>query len=320
MTLRDPPTTVSTSRQTASALMMVRPACFASNPQTLPSNPFQSSASAAAEAVAAQARVEFDALAAALRNAGVEVHAYDDRPVPPCPDAIFPNNWVSLHADGTVVLYPMLAPNRRRERRLDLLLQLEQAGRFRVTRLLDLTHHEAQGRYLEGTGSLVLDHDHRIAYASVSPRTHREPLAEFCAELGYTACAFEAVDAAGVPIYHTNVLLTIGSRFALIAAEHVVAADRQRVLAQLAASGRHVELLGPGQLERFAANALEVRGAAGKGLLALSQAAASSLSDDQRRRLGELAGPFVSVPIPTIERHGGGSVRCMLAEVFLPRG
>jgi hypothetical protein len=299
--------------------MMVRPACFGSNPQTCPSNPFQRPADDPPEAIEARARAEFDALAGALGNAGVEVHAYEDCAVPPCPDAAFPNNWVSFHADGTVVLFPMLAPNRRRERRLDLLLQLERDGHFRVTRLLDLTHHEAVGRYLEGTGSMVLDHANLIAYACVSPRTHREPLAEFCAELGYEACVFDAGDAAGVPIYHTNVLMTIGSRCALIAAGHVAPPDRERVLASLATGGRHVELLEPGQLERFAANALELRAADGSGVLALSQTAADSFSDDQRQRIHELAGRFVSVPIPTIERHGGGSVRCMLAEVFLPR-
>jgi hypothetical protein len=298
---------------------MVRPACFGSNPQTCASNRFQQAAGRPPDEVAAQARVEFDALAGALRQAGVEVHDFDDSRDPPCPDAAFPNNWVSLHADGTVVLYPMLAPNRRRERRLDLLLQLERDGRFRVTRLVDLTHHEAAGRYLEGTGSLVLDHVQRIAYACLSPRTHREPLAEFCAELGYQACVFDAADAAGVPIYHTNVLLTIGSRFALVAAGSLAPADRERVLASLASGGRHVELLEPGQLERFAANALELRAADGSGVLALSQSAADSFSARQRRKLGELAGRFVNVPIPTIERHGGGSVRCMLAEVFLPR-
>jgi hypothetical protein len=213
----------------------------------------------------------------------------------------------------------MLAPNRRRERRLDLLPQRERDGRFRGTPLLDLTHHEAFGRYLEGTGSLVLDRAQRIAYACVSPRTHREPLAEFCAELGYEACVFDAADAAGVPIYHTNVLMTIGTRCALISAGHVAAPDRERVLASLAAGGRHVELLEPGQLERFAANALELRTADGTGVLAMSQTAADSFSVDQRQRLGPLAGRFVSAPIPTIERLGGGSVRCMLAEVFLPR-
>lgn len=298
---------------------MIRPACFAGNPQTRPSNPFQQSAEGVAEAVAAQARAEFDALAAALRDAGIEVHAYEDSLDPPCPDATFPNNWVSFHADGTVVLYPMLAPNRRRERRLDVLLQLEADGHFQVTRLLDLTHHEIAGRYLEGTGSLVLDHSNRIAYACMSPRTHREPLVEFCAELGYEACPFEAADSAGVPIYHTNVLLTIGSRLALIAAGQVAPPDRERVLASLAAGGRRVEPLAPGQLERFAANALELRAADGTGVLALSQTAADSFDASARRRLGEFTGRWVSAPIPTIERYGGGSVRCMLAEVFLPR-
>jgi hypothetical protein len=313
------PGAAASSPQTAAAVLMVRPACFGSNPQTGPSNPFQRPAGRPAEEIATQARVEFDALAVALREAGVAVHDFDDRADPRCPDAVFPNNWVSCHADGTVVLYPMLAPNRRRERRLDLLLQLERRGRFRVTRLVDLTHHEADGHYLEGTGSLVLDHVRRIAYACVSPRTHREPLAEFCAELGYEACVFAATDAAGVPVYHTNVLLTIGSRMALIAAGTLAPPDRERVLASLAAGERRVELLGSGALERFAANALELRAADGSSVLALSQTAADSFPDEQRRRLGEFAGRLVSVPIPTIERHGGGSVRCMLAEVFLPR-
>ena len=190
--------------QTADAVLMVRPANFGWNPQTQASNRFQRDESGLASASNERARAEFDALARQLRKAGVAVSVAADAPTPVCPDAIFPNNWVSLHADGTVVLYPMLARNRRLERRLELISALAAERGRTIVRLLDLAQHESHDRFLEGTGSIVFDHARRIAYACLSPRTHQEPLAELCDELGYEACTFTATDAAGVPIYHTN--------------------------------------------------------------------------------------------------------------------
>ena len=297
--------------------MMVRPASFGWNPETAGSNRFQAPAPGGAAAAGA-AVAEFDALVAALVEAGVSVHAFDDRAEPACPDAVFPNNWVSLHADGTVVLYPMLAPSRRRERRLDLLIELERRGRYRVERLLDLTHHELRGHFLEGTGSVVFDHVTRTAYACRSPRTHSEALGELCAEIGYEPVAFDAADATGAPVYHTNVMLSIGTGYALVCATAVPVQQREALLERLSASGRRVLTLDPAQMAAFAGNVLELRGAGGTRVLAGSCRALDSLAPPQREALAACVDRRVAVPVPTIEGLGGGSVRCMLAEVFLP--
>jgi hypothetical protein len=305
--------------QTAQAVMMVRPASFGWNPQTQDSNSFQRAGAMSGDAAAGNARSEFDALAHALGAAGIEAHALEDRPDPVCPDAVFPNNWVSFHADGTVVLYPMLAPNRRLERRLELLLQLEAAGRFAVRRLVDLTHHERNGAFLEGTGSLVLDHAARVAYACLSPRTHREPLRDFCDELGYAPFVFSASDATGRPVYHTNVVLSLGSAVTIVAADNVAVADRERLLAHLSRSARLIVPIDRDQTQGFAANVLELRDGAGAKVLALSARAAASFPQQVMDRISAAVDRVVAVPVPTIEALGGGSVRCMLAEVFLPR-
>jgi hypothetical protein len=305
--------------QAAAAVLMVRPANFAWNAETHASNRFQREDPALAADAQPRACAEFDALARNLRESGVAVHAVADEAWPVRPDAVFPNNWLSLHADGTVVLYPLLAPNRRLERRPELIAALVERGGYRVQRLLDLTHHERHGRFLEGTGSIVFDHVARVAYACLSPRTHREPLDELCAELGYTACTFAAVDTAGVPIYHTNVLLAIGTQQAVIAAEAIDAADRARVLAGLGRTGRALVPIEAAQMARYAGNVLELRADDGARVLALSAAAADAFGPAALARLQQHVDRIVVTPVPTIEALGGGSVRCMLAEVFLPR-
>ena len=305
--------------QCAAAVMMVRPAAFGWNPQTQDSNRFQRFQAVRGHEAGALALAEFEALAAALRAAGVEVYAFDDRPTPACPDAVFPNNWVSFHPDGTVVLYPMLAPNRRAERRKDLLQKLTAAGGFEMHRVLDLTHFEHSGEYLEGTGSLVLDHVARVAYACLSPRTHPAPLQAFCAELGFEPFVFRATDAAGTPVYHTNVVLAVGGDVSIVAIDNVTATDRERLLERLARDGSYLATIGREQVAAFAANALELRSRAGGTVLAMSARALGSYSAAARARLAGCVDEVVAVPIPTIEALGGGSVRCMLAEVFLPR-
>ncbi|MBK6452201.1 MAG: hypothetical protein KA760_05100 [Steroidobacteraceae bacterium] len=305
-------------RQTADAVLMVRPASFGWNPQTQASNRFQRDEPGLAGAANARACAEFDALALQLREAGIAVWVAADVPTPVCPDAIFPNNWVSLHADGTVVLYPMLARNRRLERRLELVAALASGSGRRICRLLDLTQYELHGRFLEGTGSVVFDHARHIAYACLSPRTHPEPMAELCDELGYEPCTFTATDAAGVPIYHTNVMLAVGSRCCVVAAGAIDARDRERVLSSLAAAGRHVEIIDALQMAGFAGNVLELRAADSGSVLAMSAAAHAAFGPAAIERLASTADRMVVTPIPTIETLGGGSVRCMLAEVFLP--
>ncbi len=303
--------------QSANAVLMVRPAAFASNPETLASNAFQSAA-AATEEMAARARVEFDAVAEALTAAGVRVHIFDGRSEGDCPDEVFPNNWVSFHADGTVVLYPMLAPSRRRERRPEIIESLAREHGYGITRTIDLTDHESHGRFLEGTGSVVLDRISRVAYACRSPRTHEQVLSEFAARLGYTPVTFGAEDDNGKPVYHTNVVISVGTRFAVVCLEAIAnPAGREAVTQWLEDSGRDIVEIDIEQMQDFAANLIELDSGDGH-VIALSACALATLNDRQVRRLARY-GKLISVAIPTIETFGGGSLRCMLTEVFLSR-
>lgn len=297
---------------------MIRPARFASNPLTAASNRFQGKTSLSAEEQHAAALQEFDGLVDTLRGAGIEVIVFDDTANPHTPDAIFPNNWISMHADGRVVLYPMEAANRRVERRLDIVAYLGQEAGRRVTEIVDLSGHEANGHYLEGTGSMVLDRTHRIAYACMSSRTHLDPLGDFAQRMGYEVIAFDAVDGDGIPIYHTNVLMNIGEALAVICDEAIRQEDqRLAVVTGLRDTGHEVVHLSSAQLNAFAGNMLELRNKDGERILALSQQAYDSLDDDQRATLAANS-RIVHASIDTIETSAGGSVRCMLAEVHLP--
>lgn len=301
--------------QTAPAVLMIRPRHFDSNPETLESNRFQTSSAHSASIAAAAAR-EFDELAVRLAAHGVRVHAFAGRTDETLPDEIFPNNWASFHADGTAVLYPMLAPNRRAERRHELLDALRAQG-FRLERVVDLTPLEQRGLFLEGTGSLVLDRVNRVAYACRSPRTSAEALAAFGEAQSYEIEAFEAVDRAGVPVYHTNVMMSVGSSFALLCGAAITDSGRRLAIERrLASTGHEVIDLRFEQLRAFAGNVLELATAAGP-VIALSTTALRALDAAQRARLGE-HGRLVTANIGTVERYGGGGVRCMLAEVFLP--
>lgn len=307
-----------TDAQATHQVLMIRPVKFAGNVQTSASNRFQNlSAEQPAAAIHTQALAEFEALLAQLLAAAVKVHVFDDTPEPPTPDAIFPNNWVSFHADGTAVLYPMLAQNRRDERRMDVLEQLSEHG-LRLQTIIDLTHHERHEKFLEGTGSLVLDRVNRVAYACVSPRTNLDVLDEFAQRLDYELVRFAAADENGVPIYHTNVLMSVGTRFAILCAEAIAEPGRTAVLAALRSTGHEVIVITTAQMSAFAGNVLELQTTAGSLCVAMSQSAFMALSPSQRIWLQSLSGSLVVAAIPTIERFGGGSVRCMLAEVFLP--
>ena len=309
--------------QCADAVLMIRPASFDYNPETaLTNSMMQRPGVPGATAHNDLARVEFQHMVNAVRGEGITVCVADDTPQPPKPDAIFPNNWVSFHADGTVVLYPMQAQNRRTERRRDVVdAAAEQAG-FRITRVLDLSPHEREGRCLEGTGSLVLDHANRVAYASVSPRTHPAVVDEWARELGYTPVVFRAMDRAGAPIYHTNVLMCVGERFVLVGTDAIAPSDRAPVLNQLRASGREVVEIGHDEIEHFAGNMLELatwdEALGDSRVLVMSASARDALSADTYGRLSACTDTLLIVPVPTIEKLSGGSVRCMLAEIFLP--
>lgn len=337
-----PPKMTIEERQCATDVLMIRPVRYAANPQTAASNRFQQASSgpdhqaaprrtaltdsaplvgekSSLAAVQDAASLEFDALAAALSEAGVGVHVYEDTAQPHTPDSIFPNNWVSFHADGTAVLYPMLAENRRLERRQDLLEDLSVQRGFRIERVIDLSHHERRGKFLEGTGSMVLDRVNRIVYACMSVRTDLDVLGDFAQQLGYEIIAFEARDAYGVPIYHTNVMMSVGAKVAAICAAAIREDERAAVLDALRTTGHTIVELGIEQLAEFAGNMLALRTSRGDSIMAMSRRALESLSIEQRALLESQGGLIVASAVPTIETLGGGSVRCMLAEIHLPR-
>jgi hypothetical protein len=305
--------------QSAGSVLMVRPANFACNRQTAASNAFQQlSKSHTGDDPQAAGLREFDAVANALQRAGVEVLIAPDSELPLKPDAMFPNNWVSFHRDGTVALYPMLAHNRRCERREEILEFVVTQGAFRVSRTIDLTHREAEEKFLEGTGSVVLDRTNRVAYACSSPRTDLDVLGEFAQLLDYELMTFDAADSGGRAIYHTNVLMAIGSGFAVICGDSIAnAAHRAAVFSKLRLTGHEIVDITQEQLSQFAGNVLELASPTHK-LIALSTSALDSLNRTQRGIL-ESHAALVAVSIPTIERIGGGGVRCMLAEIHLPK-
>ena len=304
--------------QIASSVLMIRPARFESNPLTADSNRFQGRTSATPAEQHAAALEEFDGLVQKLREQEIEVIVVDDTAEPHTPDSIFPNNWVSFHADGRVVLYPMEASNRRTERRLDIVESLGSEHDFHVSEIIDLSHHESNGQYLEGTGSMVLDRVNRIAYACPSTRTQLDVLGDFAQRMDYDVVAFDAVDREGVPIYHTNVLMNIGETVAVICSEAIARDDqREAVLERLRDTGHEIVTLNYDQLDAFAGNMLELRSTAGTRLIAMSQQALESLAESQLAVL-QANGSILSTPIDTIEGSAGGSVRCMLAEIHLP--
>ncbi len=307
----------------APAVLMVRPAHFGFNPQTAHSNRFQRDAQVSA-ASSARALAEFSALHGALQAAGVRTCVIEDTLQPVKPDAVFPNNWVSFHSDGTIVLYPMCAPNRRPERRADILGLVEVELPFRRRRLLDLSAEESRGRYLEGTGSLVLDPRERVVYACRSARTDESLVREWARAMQYQAEVFDAFDGEGKALYHTNVMLSIGSRYAVICSEAIAAKDRERVRERLKASGRDLVEIGMNAMYAFACNVLELRARTSAGamqsVLVMSSTARAAFDAEQWATLEAAVDRIIDVAIPTIETEGGGGVRCMLAEVPESRG
>ena len=303
--------------QAPSAVLIIHPRTFQPNPETAADNAFQSEGVAdVAErrSVAAQAQIEVAVVAAALRGEGVGVVMFDDREGIDTPDSVFPNNWISTHDDGRVVLYPMAAPSRRRERRGDVVEGLRE--RYGVSQVLDLSPVELEGRYLEGTGALVLDHVHRIAYMARSGRANEAVLDQWCEAMGYTAEVFNTVDQAGQPIYHTNVVLSIGTDFVVAGLNNIPdPAERARIAARLGETGRDVIEIDRGQVAEFAGNGLELTGSRGR-IFTLSTRALAALRPDQIAAI-ETSARILAIAIPTIERSGG-SVRCMLAGVHLP--
>ena len=302
-------------QQSAKAVLMIRPCCFYPNPETAADNAFQGKiASDETAAVSKAAQEEFDQASELLRDAGVTVHVFEDTAAPEKPDAVFPNNWFSTHPDGRVVLYPMYSPTRRQERRRDVIDELGQI--YRISALLDYSSYEQRGLHLEGTGSLVLDYVNRVAYVSLSKRSDRELVERFCRDFDFEPILFESASDDGRPIYHTNVVMCVGSQFALVGLDLIGNVEkREAVRRRLETSGKEVIELSRAQIANFAGNALELRTDSEK-LLVLSSRAAEALTPEQRGRIERYA-RLLPLALPTIEL-AGGSARCMLAAIHLP--
>ena len=316
--------------QTTNKVLMVRPVCFAFNEQTAANNAFQQNTTAnkeAAQKVQRQALKEFDAYVKLLQDTGVNVIVADDTPQPFTPDSIFPNNCFSVHCgeggttESTLVLYPMFAPNRREERKK----LMQKLSGLKCDKVVDLTGFEKQNKFLEGTGSMVLDREHRLAFCCKSPRTNEDVLEKFAERLNYDYFLFNAADENGTPIYHTNVMMSIGSRFAIVCLDSITdLSERERLIELLEENGKEIVEISFEQMGQFAGNMLELH--SGKAtdknldsscnkLLVMSVTAKAALTTEQIKKLGEDV-TIVTPDINTIETAGGGSARCMLAEIF----
>lgn len=307
-------------KQITDTILMIRPVAFRMNEQTAVNNYYQKvMESLLPETVNAKAQQEFDAFVEKLKSVGVNVVVVDDTTDSDTPDSIFPNNWVSFHENGDVALYPMFAENRRNERREDILDMLEDKG-FVIENIVDYTSAEDDDIFLEGTGSIVLDRANRKAYCALSPRADEELLIEYCEDFEYTPIIFEAyqtVNGERKLIYHTNVMMCIGETFAVICADCIDdKKERKMVLDNLKEDGKEIILLTEAQLNNFAGNMLQVTGANGKSYLVMSDSARQVLTNDQVAKI-EKHTEILSANLDTIEACGGGSARCMMAEVFL---
>ncbi len=302
-------------KQLTDQVIMIRPKHFGYNPQTAGGNTFQSdSGDLSASEISAGAVLEFDNLVEKLRSHGVTVDVIDDSAEPKKPDAIFPNNWISLHEDDVVITYPMYSPLRRHERRQEVIDEI--SGKYHVLRRYSFEQYEEKGQFLEGTGSMVFDREHKILYASISDRTDIRMLDKFCVLRGYTKVTFTA-ESDGVAIYHTNVMMAIGDVYAVICLDCIPdATERQAVVDSLSKSGKKIVEISQKQMHAFAGNMLQLQTHNGRQILVMSEQAYASLKKNQVNSL-EKFNALVYSPIGTIEAYGGGSVRCMLAENFL---
>ena len=301
--------------QTTFHLLMIRPVRFGFNAETAVSNTFQNPDFQHDDTIQEKALAEFDHMVKLLRKAGAEVTVIEDTPEPHTPDSIFPNNWVSFHEDGRVYVYPMQAVNRRLERREDILKTLGQ--KFLISEILDLSHHEAREKFLEGTGSMVLDRENKIAYACISPRTDNEILHDFATKAGYQVVRFLAF-AGGKAVYHTNVLMSLGEKYCTICLDAIPDPDeRLAVINVLARTDKEIIEISEEQMNHFAGNMLQIRNESGELLVVMSEQAYQSLSVRQRNALKK-HGKCLHPSLETIETNGGGSARCMIAEIHLP--
>ena len=305
--------------QTASTVLMVEPIAFGYNAQTAENNYFQVEQKDAD--IQTKALEEFNNFADKLKSKGINVISVKDTLEPHSPDSIFPNNWVSFHNDGKVVLYPMFAPNRRVERRTDILETLKVKG-FEITEIEDLSHFENQQKFLEGTGSMIFDHDHNIAYGSVSLRLDEELFRQFCTKFGFRPVVFHSYQNAGgerLPIYHTNVMMCVADKFVVICLECIDdELEREKVQEVIKSTQKEIIEISEDQMQQFAGNMLQVQNQAGEKFLVMSESAYRSLTAQQISAIEKYC-EIIYSDLNTIETNGGGSARCMLAEVFLPK-
>ncbi|WP_222931552.1 citrulline utilization hydrolase CtlX [Xanthovirga aplysinae] len=310
------------SKQITSTIMMIRPVSFRYNEQTAVNNYYQKVLdNMSPQEANAKAQQEFDTFVSKLRGVGVQVVVVNDTKEPDTPDSIFPNNWVSFHADGRVALYPMYAENRRLERRKDILQNLKEKG-YELHEVIDFSGYEAEDIFLEGTGSLILDRENKIAYAALSLRTDAKILDEFCEKFEYKAVTFTAnqtVEGKRLPIYHTNVMMCVADQFAILCADSIDDdEERRKVIDTLESSNKKVIFISEEQKHQFAGNMLQVANENGEKFLVMSGAAYKSLTPDQIKEIESFC-PILHSSLDTIEACGGGSARCMMAEVFLPK-
>ena len=308
-------------KQLTNHILMIRPAQFRMNEQTAVNNYFQASAGISPEEVVKKSQEEFDAYVSVLKEKGVQVTVVQDTEDPDTPDALFPNNWVSFHQDATVALYPMFAENRRLERREAVLEILEEGG-FIIDQVMDYTAAEDSGIFLEGTGSLILDRVHKKAYCALSSRADEELFIEFCEDFEYTPVIFTAnqtVNGSRLPIYHTNVMMCLAETFAVICLDSIDdKKERKAVLNHLKEDGKEIIAISEAQMHSFAGNMLQVLGSEEAPYLVMSSTAYKSLTPDQLSKIEQHC-EIIHADLSTIETCGGGSARCMMAEVFLPR-
>ena len=300
--------------QTTSHLLMIRPVNFGYNAETAVNNAFQVQSHEAN--VQQKARHEFDDFVTILRDNGIDVTVVEDSILPHTPDSIFPNNWVSFHNDGTLLLYPMYAVNRRAERKEHVLEKV--SGKFAIKKKIDLIYYENKDIFLEGTGSMVLDRDNRIAYACISPRTDEEVLVDFCRQMNYIPVVFAATDGNGQAIYHTNVLMCVADRYVVICMESIADPEQHKLVSEtIINSNKKIIPITLHQMNHFAGNMLQVENNEGEKLLVMSSQAYESLTTEQLQELNRY-NRIIHSPLTTIETNGGGSARCMMAEVHLP--
>ncbi len=301
--------------QSTNSVLMIRPGGFYPNPETAADNAFQRHTHCHSDTLTLAARKEFDAAVQTLRATGVNVHVFEDTAEPEKPDAVFPNNWISMHHDGRIALFPMYSVLRRRERRQDIIEELRKE--YRVTKVIDYSAFEKEGCCLEGTGSLVLDHMNKIAYVSLSNRSNPNVIRRFADDFKYEPVTFSSIGPNGQPIYHTNVMMCVGTGFAIVGLEMIAnKVERQQVRASLEKTEKEIVELTADQIANFAGNAIELLNSDGEKLLVLSSRAARALTEEQRETLTRYA-QLVPLELPTIEL-GGGSARCMIATIHLP--